>query len=59
MDNDGMLPVQGPDVEVEVRDVWQPWLRRRCNFAVRYIIPNRANIIELMEGQGRFRAEVI
>lgn len=48
---------KGP-ADLDIREVWQPWLKSRCNFVVRYIVPNRANIMELMESQGRFRAEV-
>lgn len=53
-----MLMKPSAEVDVEVREVWQPWLKSKCDFVVRYIVPNRANIIEIMEGQGRFRAEV-
>ncbi len=53
-----ILPAPSGPVDLEVREVWQPWLKRRCNFVLRYIVPNRANIMELMENQGRFRAEV-
>eukprot|EP01032_Pedospumella_encystans_P015119 gene15119-17319_t len=53
-----ILPAPTGPVDLEVREVWQPWLKRRCNFVVRYIVPNRANIMELMENQGRFRAEM-
>lgn len=58
-DEKGVLK-EGPSSEedVEVREIWQPWLKRQCDFVVRYIVPNRANIIEIMEGQGRFRSEV-
>lgn len=60
-DKNGVLktgPTKDEEPDVEVREVWQPWLRRQCDFVVRYIVPNRANIIELMEGQGRFHSEV-
>lgn len=43
---------------MEVREVWQPWLKRKCNFVVRYIVPHRTNIMETMEGKKRFHAEV-
>jgi hypothetical protein len=58
-DNSGHLK-KGPSLvsDVDVREIWQPWLKHRCDFVVRYIVPNRANIIEILEGQGRFRAEV-
>jgi hypothetical protein len=58
-DNNGHLK-KGPSLvnDVDVREIWQPWLKHRCDFVVRYIVPNRANIIEILEGQGRFRAEV-
>jgi hypothetical protein len=45
-------------VDVTVRTVWQPWLKAKCNFVVRYIVPHRTNIIELMESKGRFRTEL-
>lgn len=60
-DKNGVLktgPAKDEEPDVEVREVWQPWLRSQSDFVVRYIVPNRANIIELMEGQGRFRSEV-
>ena len=59
VDNSGKLK-SGPTagLDVEVREIWQPWLKSHCDFVVRYIVPNRANIIEIMEGQGRFRNEV-
>ena len=53
-----MLPAPGP-VEVEVRDVWQPWLKARCNFAVRYIVPNRRNVLRIMDAQGKFTTKII
>ena len=50
-------PPAGPP-DVEVREVWQPWLKHRCDFVVRYIVPHRTNIIETMEGKRRFHSEV-
>ena len=43
---------------MEVRNVWQPWLKKRCDFVVRYIVPNRVSIVKTMEASGRFRSEV-
>jgi hypothetical protein len=40
--------------DYEVRNVWQPWLKRKCDFAVRYIVPDRVNILRIMRAQGRF-----
>lgn len=45
-------------MDVEVREIKSPWLKARCNFAVRYIVPNRINILKLMEAKGKFVAEV-
>jgi hypothetical protein len=55
---DGLLSSPAEEVDVEVREIWQPWLKRKCDFAVRYIIPNRANIIRIMETKGRFLNKV-
>lgn len=59
-DKNGIL-LNGPNDnnDVEVREIWQPWLKLKCDFVVRYIIPNRINIIELMEAKGRFHSEVM
>ena len=57
-DKDGVLQPASKDVDVEVRDIWQPWLKRRCNFAVRYVVPNRVNIIKMMEAKGRFTSSL-
>jgi hypothetical protein len=58
-DERGVLkPGPSNGTDVEVREIWQPWLKPQCDFVVRYIVPSRSNIIELMEGQGRFRSEV-
>ena len=46
------------EVDLEVRTIWQPWLRARCNFAVRYVVPNRSNIIKIMQKKGKFNAKV-
>ncbi len=46
------------DIDVEVREVWQPWLKSKCNFVVRYIVPDRVNIIKIMANQRRFTSEV-
>jgi hypothetical protein len=47
------------DIDLEVRNIWQPWLKSKCNFVVRYIVPNRINIIKIMESQKQFQGEVI
>lgn len=54
----GFLDVPSDEIDVEVREIWQPWLRRKCNFAVRYIVPNRANILKIMEARGKFSSAV-
>ena len=59
-DANGFLLSPPPtEVDVEIREVWQPWLRHRCNFAVRYVVPNRKNIIDIMAVQGRFTSRVV
>lgn len=55
---DGILESPPAEVDVEVRDIWQPWLKSKCNFVVRYIVPNRTNIISIMENKKLFVAEV-
>lgn len=57
-DKDGIILPSSGDVDLEVRDIWQPWLQPRCNFAVRYIVPDRVNIIKALEEKGRFSSEV-
>jgi hypothetical protein len=57
-DKNGFLLPMTDDIDVEVREIWQPWLKARCNFAVRYIVPDRINIIKIMEKQGRIHADV-
>lgn len=51
-------PQDGSDLDVEVREIKNPFLRARCNFAVRYVVPNRVNIIRIMEANNRFKSEV-
>ena len=58
-DVEGNLISPPDDIDLEVREIWQPWLRYRCNFAVRYIVPNRINFIKIMDSMGRFSSEVI
>ena len=53
-----MISQSSGEVDLEVREIWQPWLRPRCNFAVRYIVPDRVNIIKIMQEKGRFSSEV-
>ena len=55
-DKHGVLLPSPKGVDVEVREIWQPWLRHRCNFAVRYIVPSRINIIKILETRGRFKS---
>lgn len=58
-DERGVLqPPSSNEVDVEEREIWQPWLKRRCNFVARYIVPNRVNILKIMESQGRFVSEL-
>ena len=56
--SDGKDIVSNTGVDIEVREVWQPWLKRKCNFAVRYVIPSRTNIIKILEHKGRFKSQV-
>ena len=58
IDSDGTLSNPPSDIDIEERVVWQPWLKSRCNFAVRYIIPNRVNIIKIMQSKNRFSSQV-
>ena len=58
-DDDKILLNPSKEVDVEVRDIWQPWLKSRCNFALRYIVPNRENILKIMAAQGKFTAQVV
>ena len=55
---DGILIRPSNEIDVEVREIKNPILRHRCNFAVRYIIPNRINIIKIMESKGKFSSEI-
>jgi hypothetical protein len=57
-DEDGVLGDASPEIDVEVRNIWQPWLKARCNFAVRYIVPSRVNIVKILEAKRRFSQEV-
>ena len=56
--NEGELLSAPSEVDVEIRNVWQPWLKSRCNFAVRYVVPDRQNIIKIMQTQGKFTSQV-
>ena len=58
VDNDGVLQSATTENDVEVRTVWQPWLRHRCDFAVRYIVPSRVGIIRILEAKKRFSHEI-
>eukprot|EP01033_Poteriospumella_lacustris_P000157 gene158-104_t len=44
--------------DVDVREVWQPWLKSKCNFAVRYVIPDRVNIVKILASQRRFSSQL-
>lgn len=57
-DENGVLTSAPAEFDVEIRNIWQPWLRSRCNFAVRYIVPSRVNIIRILEAKKRFSHEV-
>lgn len=57
-DKSGYLSIAPANLDVEIREIWQPWLKSKCNFAVRYIVPDRVNIIKILESQNRFSAEV-
>jgi len=56
--SNGTISNPPPEIDIETREIWQPWLRSRCDFVVRYIVPNRVNIIKLMEAKNRFSSEV-
>ena len=57
-DEYGVLQSAPTEIDVEIRNIWQPWLRSRCDFAVRYIVPSRVNIIRILEAKKRFSHEV-
>jgi hypothetical protein len=57
-DKSGYLSIAPANLDVEIREIWQPWLKSKCNFAVRYIVPDRVNIIKILEAQNRFSAEL-
>lgn len=57
-DASNLLAPPNADIDVEVREIWQPWLKSKCNFAVRYVIPDRTNIIKIMEQRKQFSCEV-
>lgn len=52
------LELGGEVLDVEVRDVWQPWLKRRCNFCARYIVPSRIDITQMLHADKRVSCEV-
>eukprot|EP01039_Chlorochromonas_danica_P004875 gene4875-5343_t len=55
----GQLEQVAPDAfDVEERVLWQPWLRAKCDFVVRYVVPDRVNICRIMEQKRRFRSEL-
>ena len=57
-DKDGVMLAPPLGVDVEVREIKNPFLRVRCNFAVRYIVPNRVNLINILENKKRFSSGV-
>lgn len=57
-DSSGRLASPSGEIDVEVRKVWQPWLRRKCDFVVRYIVPHRPSLCRILASNGQFRAEV-
>lgn len=57
-DSQGVLLPASQQIDVEVREIWQPWLKGKCDFVARYIVPNRVNIIKILEAKGRFHSEV-
>lgn len=58
-DAKGVLQKGTADIDVEVRSVWQPWLRRRCDFVVRYIVPDRVNIFRIMQAQNKLSVALV
>jgi hypothetical protein len=51
--------LQPPDeIDVEVREIKAPWLKWKCNFVVRYIVPSRQNILQIMENDKKFKLTV-
>jgi hypothetical protein len=59
-DKNGILDVKpkSNEVDVEVREIWQPWLKHKCDFVARYIVPSRVNICKILEAEGRFLSEL-
>jgi hypothetical protein len=57
-DKNNVLARAPKAIDVEVREIWQPWLKARCNFAVRYIVPSRLDILKIMASRKLFRSEV-
>lgn len=60
-DKNGILdanPARQREVDVEVREIWQPWLKHKCDFVARYIVPSRVNICKILESEGRFLSEL-
>ena len=54
----GLLARAPKTTEIEKRVIWQPWLKSRCDFAVRYIVPDRVNILKIMQMRGKFSSEL-
>jgi hypothetical protein len=42
----------------EVREIKHPWLKSRCNFSVRYIVPNTVGILNIMAQKKRLSLKV-
>jgi hypothetical protein len=58
-DSNGYLISPSTTIDIEKRTIWQPWYKRRCNFAVRYIIPNREGILNIMKSKNRISHKVL
>lgn len=54
----GEIVTPAKEARFEVREIWQPWLKHRCNFAVRYVVPFRINILKIMANNGQFKSWV-
>eukprot|EP01041_Mallomonas_annulata_P005764 gene5764-11652_t len=58
-DSKGVLVDAPTEIDIEKREIWQPWLKSRCDFVVRYIVPSRINIIKIMESKNRFSSQLL
>ena len=57
-DKNGFLLDGDAEIDIEEREIWQPWIKPRCDFVVRYIVPSRVNIIKMFEAKKRFSHEL-